>query len=330
MENYGLLQKRGYGRLMILRNLIVTLIFINSAIIAQVITIDSAFARGDSCINTVWYAESINTRNEWYAANGTLCKDADTNYKRCDFIPNQYYHGVAYSYGGDDNWIEFQGKIKSGYLAGSHSCIYDYLNSISKNISDYVAGTDCSALLSFLWGISRISTRIFLTDTRFQKINVNDIRPGDALVKADATNGYHAVFIAEVDGLSQVLIWEASAAVSGCRERVVDLNENYWKAFTPLRYPKLTGIVSDATISLKSKCYEMTKKDNNRIDLRSFEPTDLRIDFISLNGKQIYSTTISPYGKKSLSFGTGEANGIYLVNISVESRRLYSEKILIK
>ena len=105
--------------------------------------LDSVLARGDSCINIAWTPDSINTDSGWYTSYGTYCTGEDSIYLHCDFIPGREYHGIAYSYGGEDPWYLVRGRLDSGYLVGSHQCPYQEYG----DPSDTVTGTDCSGFL---------------------------------------------------------------------------------------------------------------------------------------------------------------------------------------
>ena len=195
--------------------------------------LDSVISRSDSCVGIIWTPDTMNTNPFWYALNGEGCTGADTVYRRCDFVPGLTYQGIAYSYGGEDPWYTFRTKLNLGFLAGSHQCHYEFYG----DPSDTIAGIDCSGFLSLVWGYPRSTTRTFYSSSNFQTISFEELQPGDALVKASATCGYHAVLVLEAENLTEAVISEASSTVLGCRERVVDLTQTYWSCFKAIRYP---------------------------------------------------------------------------------------------
>jgi hypothetical protein len=199
--------------------------------------LDSALFRGDSSIGIVWTATAANTDPSWYLRYGASCEQA---FQKCDFIEGISYRGVAYSYGGEDSWDFFRERLAQGFLAGSHQCHYASYG----DPSDTVTGADCSGFLSYVWNVPRTTTRGFVSNPYFESISKEDLRAGDALVKARSACGFHAVFVAEVTDPTEAVVWEASSTVFGCRERVTDLTHSYWDCFSAIRHPDLMTVPS--------------------------------------------------------------------------------------
>jgi hypothetical protein len=195
---------------------------------------DSVFNRGDSCIAIAWTPDSRNTNPAWYIQYGGGCIVVDSIYRHCDFIAGHAYVGIAYSYGGEDPWYLFRERLANGFLVGSHLCHYNAFG----DPTPVVTGTDCSGFLCFIWNVGRMSTGAMVASPAFQHIDRSAIRAGDALVRS----GYHAVFVAEADDLTEALIWEATSTVNSCRARVTDLTDSAWNLYTPLRYSQITAI----------------------------------------------------------------------------------------
>lgn len=214
--------------------LLMTLLFASPSG-AQSWPLDSALARGDSCVNVVWTPDERNVNIAWYRTCGTGCTGGDSVYRHCDFLAGREYRGVAYSYGGEDPYDLFAARVDSGFPVGSHLCHYQTCG----DPSGKATGTDCSAFLCYVWNIPRVSTRVLINDSRLERIERSKVRAGDALVKASAACGYHAIFVAEALDPTEAVLWEASSSVFGCRERVADITTAAWDCYTALRYPAL-------------------------------------------------------------------------------------------
>jgi hypothetical protein len=126
--------------------------------------------------------------------------------------------------------------VDSGFPVGSHLCHYQTCG----DPTGKATGTDCSAFLCYVWNVGRLSTRILIADSRFAHIERTAVRAGDALVKADPSCGYHAIFVAEALEPTETVLWEASSSVFGCRERVADITTAAWDCYTALRYSALS------------------------------------------------------------------------------------------
>jgi hypothetical protein len=201
--------------------------------VTHTIPLDSTIARSDSCVAIEWTPDSFNTDNKWYTQYGTQCKNKDSIYKYCDFIAGHTYHGIAYSYGGEDPWYIFREHLATGYLAGSHQCHYNTVG----DPSGKVTGTDCSGFLCFIWNISRTTTTDLYNNKAYPSIPIIEVECGDALVKASAAYGYHAILVVEASDPAEVVISEATSVVNGCRQRVVDLTTSEWAPYKAIRNP---------------------------------------------------------------------------------------------
>jgi hypothetical protein len=197
------------------------------------IHIDTLLARGDSSLAITWTPDSNNTNPEWYRKNGSDCTGSDTVYLHCDFTPGITYSSIAYSYGGEDSFLRFREKVENGFLVGSHLCHYNSFG----DPSPAVAGTDCSGFVCYLWDVPRVSTRGLYSD--YISVSRSELSVGDILVKP----GSHTLLIVEVTDSTQLLIWESTSVVNGCRERIIDLNDTYWDTYYPRRNKDIvTGI----------------------------------------------------------------------------------------
>jgi hypothetical protein len=195
--------------------------------------LDSTITRSDSCVAIEWSPDSFNTDNKWYTQYGAQCKNKDSIYKYCDFIAGHTYHGIAYSYGGEDPWYLFREHLAAGYLAGSHQCHYNAYG----DPSGKVTGTDCSGFLCFVWSIARTTTTDLYNNKAYPSIPIIEVESGDALVKASAAYGYHAILVVEASDPTEVVISEATSVVNGCRQRVVDLTSPEWAQYKAIRNP---------------------------------------------------------------------------------------------
>ncbi|MBD3322166.1 MAG: hypothetical protein GF350_13795 [Chitinivibrionales bacterium] len=195
------------------------------------IHIDSVLARGDSSVNIVWTPTSVNTGSDWWSSCGSGCSD---ELKKCDFLPDRTYRGVAYSYGGEDPFYLFRARLLDGWPVGSHLCHY----STCGDPSSSVTGTDCSGYVCWVWDEPRVSTRELATFDRYDHIEKNELEAGDILVK----HGSHTVLVVDAFDNPEVLVWEAAGTpVNGVRERVINLNDTYWDDYQAVRNPRITS-----------------------------------------------------------------------------------------
>jgi hypothetical protein len=245
--------------------------------------LDSMYGRGDSCLNVVWTPDSANTNPAWYVRNGSLCTGADTVYRHCDFTAGVTYRSIAYSYGGEDNYQQFRDKLGSGLLAGSHLCHYQTVG----DPSPYVAGTDCSGFVCYLWNVARTSTNGLLADTRYQHIQKTALRAGDIMVRA----GSHAVFVVDQDDSTSYVIWESTSAVNGCRERITDISLAAWDPYVALRNPATTRSDSDfetGPAAGRGNAVRITPvRNGSRLDLRFGRRFNGEIRLLGPTGKLI-------------------------------------------
>ncbi|MFW5775222.1 MAG: hypothetical protein ACOCW2_02935 [Chitinivibrionales bacterium] len=252
--------------------------------------LDSVLSRADSCASVVWTPTQRNTDPWWFRQYGGRCSGSDTVYLRCDFVPGVQYTGVAYSYGGEDSDVIFKEKLATDFLVGSHSCHYYTYG----DPSDTVAGADCSGFLSYVWNSPRYSTSGFLSSSRYEKIPVDEVRSGDALVKAQSGCGYHAVLVVERADYGETLIAEASSSVFGVRFRTTDLSHSYWDCYAGLRNPKIERDVFTATpeekISLKP--FSLKKSSSGTFHLTAQEKSTYTI--YASNGPVIQKGTVRP------------------------------------
>lgn len=215
------------------------------------LTIDSVITLSDSCVQIEWTPDTSNTNPAWYLQYGSLCTGVDSSYKQCDFLPGHPYSGIAYSYGGEDPWYTFRERLLAGFLVGSHQCHYNKYGDPTNRI----AGTDCSGFLSFVWNYPRSNTSTFYTSPAFTTIPITEVQPGDALIKATAPCGYHAVLIIENENPKEVIISEASSVWFGCRERMVDLTTSAWSCYKAIRYPKLVNTLTKKSKAIPQKAF---------------------------------------------------------------------------
>jgi hypothetical protein len=243
--------------------------------------LDSAYARGDSCLNVVWVPDSLNTKPDWYIQNGSLCTGIDTVYRHCDFIAGITYRSIAYSYGGEDPYFTFQEKLGRGLQAGSHLCHYQTVG----DPSPYVAGTDCSGFACYLWNVPRVSTAGLVSNPQYQKIQKSELQAGDLLVK----EGSHAVFIVDQDDSTHFIIWESTSAVNGCRERVVDITDAAWAPYVAIRNPGITPVLGPAGSGVVKTPFlgsAIAGYGNNRLCLRFNKPFSGDLALYGLNGER--------------------------------------------
>jgi hypothetical protein len=277
--------------------------------ISQAFPLDSAYARGDSCLNVAWVPDSLNTKPDWYVQNGSLCIGSDTVYRHCDFTAGVAYHSIAYSYGGEDPYFTFREKLARGLLAGSHLCHYQTVG----DPSPYVAGTDCSGFACYLWNVPRVSTAGLVSNPLYQKIQKSQLQPGDLLVNA----GSHAVFIVDKDDSTHFVIWEATSAVNGCRERVVDITDAAWAPYVAIRNPGITKALEPAGSSvIKTPLLGsvIAGHGNKSLCLRLNRPFSGDLALYSLNGERINSDWIDrSAGIYRWELPASLSNGMYVI-----------------
>jgi hypothetical protein len=153
---------------------------------------------------------------------------------------------------------------------------------------------------------------MFLNSSRFNHIALAELLPGDALVKANAPCGYHAVLVMEVNVLQEAVIAEASSSVKGCRMRTTDLTHSYWSCYTPLRNPQ----VDRTETRVSGPQYRQT----NRMDARMRHSPRSRATYFDLRGRNI-----TPGGRKQ---GTAVAGQQPVVRAVVE-RSATSHRLVI-
>jgi hypothetical protein len=267
--------------------------------------LDTLFMRGDSSIAIEWTADSVNTRNDWYSTNGSLCTGADSVYKHCDFIPGVTYHSIAYSYGGEDGYIKFRDKITAGLLIGSHMCHYNKYG----DPSAIVAGTDCSGFVCYLWNVPRVATGTL--NSQYKIITRAELDVGDILVKP----GSHAVLIIEKEDDNIFLIWESTSAVNGCRERSIDLTDTYWNAYNPRRYEALTMDVTYAATNNQNYLFPAVIFSGQRICITAAAPWHGTAELFTLSGKQLLSTTCMLEKEQSIALANIQASGVTILRL---------------
>lgn len=285
--------------------------------------LDSVLIRGDSSVNITWIPDSINTDPTWYIQNGSLCTGSDTVYLHSDFIPGRTYHGIAFSYGGEDLWDVFGQRIDSGYPAGSHLCHYRTFG----DPSPAIAGTDCSGFLCNIWNVPRMSTSGLAQSPRFEKIDKSQLRVGDALVRA----GYHCVFVVESEDLTETVIWEASSSVFGCRERITDITESYWEPYIALRNPEISGIpINHSPFGKPVSSYlSLFIGPNNTIVItwRYFQAAT--VIMYTSQGRIIGKARIPAYSQRiTIELPRPLAKGIYLFVICTNNARIIARPIV--
>lgn len=250
--------------------------------------LDSVMTRIDSAISIQWVADSAVTDPTWYQENGDLCTGEDSIYRHSDFITGQSYRSIAYSYGGEDDWITFRERILEGTPAGSHLCHY-------KSIGDptpYVTGSDCSGFLSYVWKVPRLSTTGFINSSRYEKISFEKLLPGDALVKA----GTHAVIVIDPKTPENTLIAESTFRVNGCRYRSIDVTSSYWETYTALRYPEVNTKIK----SIHPMANGVTiGRRNGKLTIYSSIETPITVSLYMVNGRRMAVYTLS---KREKSF----------------------------
>jgi hypothetical protein len=293
--------------------------------VAFTFPLDSAYSRGDSCLNIVWTPDSANTKPTWYIQNGSLCTGVDTVYRHCDFTPGVTYRSIAYSYGGEDPYLTFRDKLRRGLLAGSHLCHYQTVG----DPSPYVAGTDCSGFACYLWNVPRVSTNGLVSDPQYQKIQKSDLRAGDLLVRA----GSHAVFVVDQDDSTHFVIWESTSAVNGCRERVIDITDAAWAPYVAVRNPGITPVqnaVLSAGAAVPFLGGATVGKESAKISLRFNRPFKGDVDLYGLNGERIKKSRIDcGAGRCEWEFPHALSGGIYVIGLRSTGRESESRTFVV-
>ncbi|MBN1980366.1 MAG: hypothetical protein JW795_02460 [Chitinivibrionales bacterium] len=286
--------------------------------------LDSCFARGDSGIAITWTPDSSNVKADWYVTNGTLCTGADTVFLHSDFIAGTTYTSIAYSYGGEDPWYLFRSKLKAGLCAGSHLCHYKKVG----DPSSAVAGTDCSGYACFLWNVPRMSTTQMVESQLFQKITYQELRPGDCLVKA----GSHVVFVVEADDSTEVVIWESTSVVFGCRERVIDVTQPYWKEYQPIRYPQITAIEAESFLhnGQSIRIADLQVLGRGVIRIENNTRNRLLFCYFSISGQCLGTYFINP-GVFNHAIDRVCGSGVRILSLRAENgRRILSKRLFIQ
>lgn len=290
---------------------------LTSIVIAYPFALDSVITRSDSCIAITWTPDSLNTDNRWYTQYGTKCTSSDSIYRHCDFIAGRPYKGIAYSYGGEDPWYTFRMRLATGFLAGSHQCHYNVFGDPSSKVT----GTDCSGFLCFVWSIPRVATTDLYNNKAFITIPRTEVISGDALVKASAAYGYHAILIVEAEDPTEVVIAEASSTVFGCRQRVVDLTSSEWSPFKAIRNPALQRpqrIVTTNKDVIQN--FTITQSGNDHVSLHLFQPVTGKLSGYDLNGKELFQMNID---KTSTDYTiTREVSASRVIFVSIQSEEI--------
>jgi hypothetical protein len=188
--------------------LVFLLLFVVSAISGQAVTREVIMANAQPYVDVYWECTPANINHPEYTMGG--CQP-------CDFSPGWYY-GEAYSYGGEDTYIQFAARILAGDGAGSHYCHWDYWG----GIPEWATGIDCSAFCSECWEIPRQST--YTLPYWSTAIPHSRLQPGDILnVPYSHVRLYH-----ERAGDGRPIVYEASGSAAKCVHRVVD-----WGSYEP-------------------------------------------------------------------------------------------------
>jgi hypothetical protein len=243
--------------------------------------LDSVFSRVTKGLDVEWVATAYNTDSWFYTTYGTKCTGENDIYKSCDFIADSTYLSIAYSYGGEDSDSLFLKKLDSGFSVGSHLCHYETYG----DPSDTIAGTDCSGYISWLWNVPRQSTRGFYSNSDYLKVDRDSIIIGDALVKP----GSHIVLVIDIDTVnSKLLIVESTSAVNGVRQRLIDVNDDYWLAYFPIRYPKIGEPVAVDSHIYTSLQQNITIKNRELLGISKGSI----VTIYSLNGRELQNLSV--------------------------------------
>ncbi len=165
-----------------------------------------------------------------------LCREENTRAScaqsapySCDFAAGDSITGIAYDWGGMDDDVEFERKLRRGQAAGSHS---------RHGVTGCTTGMDCSGFVSYCWGqIQKYGTANIRQIAGKPRYNwFTDMKPGDVFNKP----GSHIVLFVEYDPAGQPVVYEAR----GGRGKVVR-NTRSWKeleGYIPLQY---LGVVEE-------------------------------------------------------------------------------------
>lgn len=279
--------------------------------------LDSVLSRGDSSINVSWVPDSQNTRSEWYVRCGAQCTGSDTVCRHNDFIPGVTYRGVAYSFGGNDNYSAFRTRLKLGKLVGSHLCHY---NSCQSQILDSICGNDCSSFVCYCWDEPRQATSGLLSNAKYTHITISQLRSGDILV----TSG-HTVLVVDRDDDTHFLIYESEGTpANGCHQQLIDITTSPWSNYTPLR--------NQAIVSSEINQFAMPSAGKGQPQLfgsdghfRAAHAENLRsVQIYSFRGEILCSLVNKSSVKNSDNVRLNP--GIYVIRIVDDSGQIFSEK----
>lgn len=195
--------------------------------------------RAEDFAVVIWFADSANTIawDSMYTLYG--CSQHLTS----DWEAGKTYQGMAYSYGGNDDTLDYLQKLKEDSLgAGNHMCHYlNYGAATGIYPPDWTAGIDCSAFVCRCWGVARTNcTGIYES---YYAVDKSQVQPGDVLVWP----GHHVVLIADPgpDPPSGFLaLFEASG--SACR--VWYNPDASWSSYSSYSARSLFKPVDDDTI----------------------------------------------------------------------------------
>jgi hypothetical protein len=281
------------------------------------ILIDSVLARGDSCINIKWTPNTHNCASTFYYTHGCDI------HKSCDFISGNTYTSIAYSYGGDDNYIQFKTNLSNNFLAGSHLCHYQSFG----DPTGTATGIDCSAFICYLWDEPRVSTTGLANS--YTPILRSNLQPGDILVKS----GSHTVFVVDTTSSANVLIWEATGSVNGCRERIIDLNDTYWDSYLARR---------NNNITLKIQEHYKANNSNNLFTIypSPFNPTltislkgnsEKTIAIYNIRGQLLLTKKLAQHQNSFIWHPNIKLNsGIYIIKGIVAKKSYTTKAILVR
>ena len=154
------------------------------------------------------------TRRPWYLAGKV----------------GQEVRGVPYCWGCFGSIVQFKRNVESGMPAGN-ICTKD-------NPRPGLAGVDCSAFVSAVWGLSRQYTTSDIPSITEPLANPWDLKPGDALNKA----GSHVMLFVKFTPDRKAEVLESSTG--GCNGRVCrnvyPLSVLLSRGYKPVRYKALT------------------------------------------------------------------------------------------
>jgi hypothetical protein len=117
-----------------------------------------------------------------------LCREENTRAScaqsapySCDFAAGDSITGIAYDWGGMDDDVEFERKLRRGQAAGSHS---------RHGVTGCTTGMDCSGFVSYCWGqIQKYGTTNIRQIAGKPRYNwFTDMKPGDVFNKPGSTS----------------------------------------------------------------------------------------------------------------------------------------------